>query len=116
MKKQGQDKKKIGEIIKRAEEYLRMPKPLEVDAAFGRAVSDVMGRDVNAGVWGEYKQAARNVYLAEKEKNQEVLSEIKAKEIKRGAQQAAWARRDDVMLEAEENNDNLSELKRSRNH
>lgn len=105
MQKQGLDPKKIEKIIKKAEEYLRMPKPLEVDAAFGKAATIFLGE--NHGAWGEYKKTAKGIYLNRRKE----IDGFKHQELLRGAQQAAWARRDAEIEEAEKNNDILSDLK-----
>ncbi|TSC85085.1 MAG: hypothetical protein G01um101413_469 [Parcubacteria group bacterium Gr01-1014_13] len=105
MKQQGLDQKLIEKIIKKAEEYLRMPNPLTVDASFGKAATIFLGD--NHGAWGEYKKKSIGIYLNRtKEKN-----ELKHHDLLRGMQEAAWARRDAEVEEAEENEEVLSQLK-----
>lgn len=103
MQKQNLDRQLLEKIIAKAEGYTRMSNALTVDAAFGKAATDFLG-DKNPA-WGEYKQAAKGKFLNRKKE----IQEIKKEEMLRGAQEAAWARRDAEVLEAEASADKLSE-------
>lgn len=97
MLNKGLDQKLIEKIISKAEGYTRMSNALTVDAAFGRAAKEVLA-DKYPGAWGEYKKAARGIYL----NRQKELDEFNHIELLRGAQEAALARNDQGVLDAEE--------------
>ena len=106
MKKQNLDIQILEKIIKNAEAYIRMLNPFTEDAAFGRAAKEMLA-DKYPGAWGEYKKAAKGIYL----NRQKELLEVKDEESLRGAQEAAWTRKDQEVLDAEATEEELWELR-----
>lgn len=98
------DKKIVEEIIAKAKEYTKMSQPLTVEAAILRASRELAGQNPR---WSAYKNAAEKQWLSRTEK----IKEAKNKEMLRGAQEAAWARRDAEVEEAEAAEERLSEFR-----
>ncbi|HSR89528.1 MAG TPA: hypothetical protein VLK22_04025 [Candidatus Udaeobacter sp.] len=99
------DKALIEKIINKAEAFISMPNGLTVEAAFNKAVTIFLGD--KHGAWGEYKKIAKGIYL----NRQKELKEIRDRSLLDGARDAALARRDAEVEEAENNNEDLSHLK-----
>lgn len=101
------DEKIVEEIINKAKEYTKMSQPLTAEAAVLRASRELAGQNPR---WSAYKKAAEKKLFSRTEK----IKEAKHKEMLRGAQEAAWARRDAEVEEAEEAEERLSEIRSQR--
>lgn len=82
-----------------------MSNAFTVDAAFSKAATEFLG-DKNSQ-WGAYKKSAKEIFLH----RQKELKETKQKELLKGAQEAALARRDAEIEEDEGIEERLSELR-----
>lgn len=99
------DPQLVEKIINKAEGYTRMANALTVDAAFGKAANEFLG-DKNLQ-WGAYKKAAEKIFLNRQNEGREA----KRKELLAGAEDAALARRDAEVLEAEASAEALFKLR-----
>ncbi len=100
------DQQLIKNIIARAIERIGGSNPSSVDVEFGRATVDILGKGHSQ--WGLYKKTSEGIF---KSRQEELLEEKKLASL-RGAQEAAWARRDDEVGEAEKAEERLSEFRR----
>lgn len=98
------DQKIVEEIIAKAKEYTKMSQPLTAEAAILRASRELVGQNPR---WSAYKNAAEKKFFSRLEK----AKEAKNKEMLRGTQEAAWARRDAEVEEAEAAEERLSEFR-----
>lgn len=102
------DEKIVEEIIAKAKEYTKMSQPLTAEAAILRASREFEKNGfIKSSEWSAYKNAAEKKLLSRTEK----IKEAKHKEMLRGAHEAAWARRDAEVEEAEEAEERLSEIR-----
>jgi len=98
------DSKMVEQIIAKAREYTRMSNPLTAETAVLKASRELVGQ---SNQWGAYKTAAEKKFLSRLEK----AKEAKKEKLLRGAAEAASARRDDEIEEAEAAEERLSEAR-----
>jgi len=102
------DSKIVEQIIAKAREYNRMSNPLTTEAAVLKASREFEEKGlIKSSEWGAYKTAAEKKFLSRLEK----VKEAKKEKLLRGAEEAARARRDDDVEEAEAAEERLSEAR-----
>ena len=106
------DQKKVNDIVSSVAKRLSMSNPSDLDKTIKEAMNIYLGILPTIEIYGIYFDKVKNKLLKllkQKESQKEKMAEINRARHLAGALEAARARRDDYMLEAEEAGDRLAE-------